>query len=149
MRLTEELIELLTALDARERQGASASDKLKLSGWIEHPDELIAEGRHEGLIESADGASETLRLTERGRELLREISQRLISADQLRIGEQVRIAYLGARNESRFQKLSALGMSPGVPITVQQKFPSYVILCEETQIALEEEIARDIFVWRD
>jgi DtxR family Mn-dependent transcriptional regulator len=147
MRLTEEIVELLTALGERERQD-SPGHGLTLSEQIENPAELIAECEHEGYVESADHGS-GIRLTDYGRAALRRISQQLSSANQLRVGEQARIAYLSTRNYPRFQKLSSLGLSPGVPVRVQQKFPSFVIQCEETQIALEEEIARDIFVWRD
>ncbi|HEX9004511.1 MAG TPA: metal-dependent transcriptional regulator, partial [Blastocatellia bacterium] len=70
------------------------------------------------------------------------------SVDRLNIGEQARVAYVSARNFSRIQKLSSLGITPGIPIKLHQRFPSFVIQCEETQIALEEEIARDIYVWR-
>ncbi|HZS08273.1 MAG TPA: iron dependent repressor, metal binding and dimerization domain protein [Blastocatellia bacterium] len=71
------------------------------------------------------------------------------TADRLNIGEPARVAYISARNFPRIQKLASLGISPGVPIKIHQRFPSFVIQCEETQIALEEEIARDIYVWRD
>lgn len=147
MRLTEEIVELLTALGERERQSSPGHD-LKLGEHIEDPAELIAECEHEGYVESADNSG-GIRLTAYGRETLRRISQQLTSASQLRVGEQGRVAYLSTRNYPRFQKLSSLGLSPGVPVRVQQKFPSFVIQCEETQIALEEEIARNIFVWRD
>ncbi len=72
----------------------------------------------------------------------------VISIDRLPIGEIARVAYVSARNFPRIQKLSSLGVTPGIPIKVHQRFPSFVIQCEETQIALEEEIARDIYVWR-
>jgi DtxR family Mn-dependent transcriptional regulator len=72
----------------------------------------------------------------------------VVSADRLNIGEEARIAYLSAPHSSRLQKLSALGLTPGAVISLQQTFPSFVIQCEETQIALEKEIARDIYVWR-
>jgi Fe2+ transport system protein FeoA len=149
MRLTEEMIELLTALEKQEKHSASASGKPVLGEWIENPDELIIECEHEGFIETDKTKSNAIRLTDHGREALRAISERLISADQLKLNHQVRIAFISTRNYPRFQKLSALGLSPGVPIKVKQKFPSYVIQCEETQVALEEVIVRDIFVWRE
>ncbi len=149
MRLTEEMIELLSALEVQEKRGNSANGKPALGEWIENPDELIVECEHEGFIETDPAKNNTIRLTDHGREMLRTISQRLISADQLTLNHQVRIAFISTRNYPRFQKLSALGLSPGVSIKVQQKFPSYVIQCEETQVALEEVIVRDIFVWRD
>jgi len=77
-----------------------------------------------------------------------QVNALVTSADRLEIGEQARVAYLSARHFPRLQKLSSLGISLGVPIKVHQKFPSFVIQCDETQIALEAEIARDIYVWR-
>lgn len=68
--------------------------------------------------------------------------------DRLDTGQTARIAYLSAANFPRLQKLSALGLTPGAVIKVQQKYPSFVLQCDETQIALEREIARDIYVWR-
>jgi DtxR family Mn-dependent transcriptional regulator len=68
--------------------------------------------------------------------------------DRLDTGQTARIAYLSAAKFSRLQKLSALGLTPGAVIKVQQKYPSFVLQCDETQIALEREIARDIYVWR-
>jgi DtxR family Mn-dependent transcriptional regulator len=64
----------------------------------------------------------------------------------LGIGGTGRIAYINTRNFPRLQKLSAFGISPGVTIKLFQKSPSVVLQCEETQIALEPEIARDIYV---
>ncbi len=77
-----------------------------------------------------------------------QVSSVVTSVDRLEIGEQARVAYVSARNYPRIQKLSSLGILPGLPVRVHQKFPSFVIQCEETQIAIEEEIARDIYVWR-
>lgn len=70
------------------------------------------------------------------------------TVDRLEIGQTARIAYISAAHFSRLQKLSALGLTPGVEIKALQKYPSFVIQCDETQIALEREIARDIYVWR-
>lgn len=72
----------------------------------------------------------------------------VVSVDRLNPGEQARVAYVSARNYPRIQMLSSLGILPGVPISVHQRFPSFVIQCEETQVAIEEEIVRDIYVWR-
>lgn len=132
MRLTEELIELLKGLET----GAA----------IAAPPDVIEEAAHEGLIANHDHRE--IQLTSLGREKLKAINTQLFSADQLQVQEQARIAYISQRNYARFQKLLSFGLSVGVPIKLQQRFPSFVVECEETQIALEEEIARDIFVWR-
>ena len=77
-----------------------------------------------------------------------QLNPLVTSLDRLNLGEEARVAYVSARDYPRIQKLSSLGILPGVPIRLHQKFPSFVVQCEETQIALEEEIARDVYVWR-
>jgi Fe2+ transport system protein FeoA len=129
MRLTEETIELLKSAEAGKP-------------FLSAPD-VIEEAEHEGWIRQ-DG-----NLTEAGVQILQAVRTRLVSSNQLNLHEQGRIAYISQHNYSRFQKLLSFGLSAGVPIKLQQRFPSFVIQCEETQIALEEDIARDIFVWRD
>lgn len=76
------------------------------------------------------------------------INSLVTSIDRLEVGEQAQVAYVSAANFPRIRKLSSFGITPGVPVKVQQKFPSFVIQCDETQIALENDIARDIYVWR-
>jgi len=39
-----------------------------------------------------------------------------------------------------------LGILPGVSIQVVQKFPSYVLKIGHSQIAMDEEMARDVFI---
>ncbi len=134
MRLTEEVVELLRKLEQKSALSATSG-------------ETIEDAEHEGLI--VRNGHDLLRLTTLGLETLSQIQRRLISADQLKLSEQAKIAYISQRNYSRFQKLSSFGLSSGVPVKIQQKFPSFVLQCEETQVALEEEILRDIFVWRD
>jgi len=70
----------------------------------------------------------------------------VVSCDQLSVGESARVAYFSTKEHSRLLKLSALGISPGVVIRLIQKWPAYVVQCEETEIALEPEIARSIYV---
>ncbi|MGE0887560.1 MAG: metal-dependent transcriptional regulator [Blastocatellales bacterium] len=76
------------------------------------------------------------------------VNSLVTSLDRLNVSDQAQIAYISAASFPRIQKLFALGLAPGVPVKVHQKSPSFVIQCDETQIALEREIARDIYVWR-
>ncbi|HDY67433.1 MAG TPA: ferrous iron transport protein A, partial [Candidatus Scalindua sp.] len=43
-------------------------------------------------------------------------------------------------------RLSAIGVNPGLELIVHQKRPSIVIQFGETQLALDKDIAKDIFV---
>ena len=77
-----------------------------------------------------------------------ELKPIVVSCDQLRIGESASVAYFCTREHSRLLKLSALGISPGISLKLIQKWPAYVVQCEETEIALEPDVARNIYVWR-
>jgi DtxR family transcriptional regulator, Mn-dependent transcriptional regulator len=77
-----------------------------------------------------------------------ELKPIVVSCDQLRVGESARVAYFSTREHSRLVKLSALGISPGISIKLIQKWPAYVIQCEETEIALESDVAKNIYVWQ-
>ena len=79
------------------------------------------------------------------REELRSI---VVSCDQLQVGETARVAYFSTREHSRLLKLSALGISPGTSVKLIQKWPAYVVQCEETEVALEADVARNIHVWQ-
>jgi DtxR family transcriptional regulator, Mn-dependent transcriptional regulator len=76
-----------------------------------------------------------------------EVKPIVVSCDQLSIGESARVAYLSTREHARLLKLSALGISPGIWMKLIQKWPAYVVQCEETEIALEPEVAQNIYVW--
>lgn len=82
------------------------------------------------------------------REAREIITNVVVSLDKLEIGERAKVAYISTRIHSRLHKLISFGISPGVEIRLHQKFPSYVIRCEQVDIALEKEVVKDIFVWR-
>jgi DtxR family Mn-dependent transcriptional regulator len=73
----------------------------------------------------------------------------IISLDRLEVGQRARIAYLRTKNHARLHKLISFGLTPGVKAQVHQKFPTYVIKCEGTELAMEKEMLADVFVWRD
>ena len=77
----------------------------------------------------------------------REVVEILVKTlDKVDVGETVRVAYILTRNHPRLHKLMSFGIAPGVKIRMHQKFPSYIIQVEETQIALEKEVINDIYV---
>ena len=135
MRLTEEIVALLKLIESNSNLAGISTD-------------TIEDATHEGLILQKDSTN-SIDLTSSGKQTLASIQNSLLTADQLAINENAKIAYLSQNNYPRFQKLSSFGLFPGIPISLKQRYPSFVIQCEETQIALEEEILKDIFVWRE
>lgn len=70
----------------------------------------------------------------------------IVSLDDMEAGSEGKIMYLVTKSHPRLQRLSTLGLSPGSKIRILQTFPTFVVQVDETQIALEKSIAKDIFV---
>lgn len=77
-----------------------------------------------------------------------ELKPIVIPCNQLGVGESARIAYFCTAEHARLLKLSSLGLTPGGRVKLLQKWPSFVLQVEETEIALEEDVARNIYVRR-
>lgn len=71
---------------------------------------------------------------------IRPLVQRITD---ISVGKPAKVVFITA---GIMERLSSIGLIPGVIIRVQQKSPSYVIGIEEMTIAIDEEIARGIFV---
>jgi DtxR family Mn-dependent transcriptional regulator len=67
----------------------------------------------------------------------------------LKAGEDGTIAYLSSRQPETVQKLMALGALPGARLHIIQIFPSIVFQVGQTQIAVDAELAGDIYVRRE
>ncbi len=82
------------------------------------------------------------------RQATEELKPIVVSSDQLGVGESARIAYLCTREHALLKRLSALGLTPGTSLKLLQKWPAYVVQCDETEIAIEGDVARNIYVWQ-
>ncbi len=56
------------------------------------------------------------------------------------------IAYLHTKDNLQMQKLMGIGVLPGMPVTLLQKFPSYVLQLGQSQFAIDKELASTIYV---
>lgn len=57
-----------------------------------------------------------------------------------------RIVFIPPKNKARLNRLAVLGILPGSNIRIHQKKPTYVIRIGETDVALDEEVVREIYV---
>lgn len=62
------------------------------------------------------------------------------------VGEKGKVAYVVTSDHPHLHKLLSLGIIPGTEIQLHQKAPSYVIKVEQTQIALDKDVADHIYV---
>ena len=46
----------------------------------------------------------------------------------------------------RAERLGALGVTPGAPVSVLQVFPSVVFLCDQTELAVEPAVAQSVLI---
>jgi DtxR family Mn-dependent transcriptional regulator len=72
----------------------------------------------------------------------------IIPLSKLKPGQAGKIVYLLTREHPQLHKLMSFGVLPGARILMHQTSPSVIIQVEETQVALEEEIAKEIYVKR-
>ena len=62
------------------------------------------------------------------------------------LGATGRIVFIAPKFHDRMDRLAALGVIPGSEIRLHQRSPSFVIEVGETTVALDPEIAREIYV---
>jgi len=69
-----------------------------------------------------------------------------VTLDRLQSGESCTLQRLGCGSNGRKNTLTVFGMIPGSEMTLLQRHPSYVVRIGETELGLDEEIAREIYV---
>jgi len=78
----------------------------------------------------------------------KEMKPLVIPLEELGLGEEGRIVFIGPKSHQRLDRLSTLGVVPGSTLRMHQKNPSYVLQIGETTLALDREIVRNIYVKR-
>lgn len=68
---------------------------------------------------------------------------------ELEPGRAGRIMFMTAGAQKRVERLLSLGIMPGAGVKLLQKNPSVVVKVDETTIAMETEIAREIYIKPD
>jgi DtxR family Mn-dependent transcriptional regulator len=65
---------------------------------------------------------------------------------QSAIGQSCRVVFIASRSHRRLDRLAAFGVVPGAMLRLHQRLPTFMIQIGGTDIALESEVAADIFV---
>ncbi|MDJ0735618.1 MAG: FeoA family protein [Nostocaceae cyanobacterium] len=68
------------------------------------------------------------------------------SLELMNPGERGIVTACKTEDETILKKLMAMGVTPGALITLEKRFPSFVIKSGYTRLALDKEIARSIYV---
>ena len=56
------------------------------------------------------------------------------------------IVEVRATPQGRADRLLALGVTPGASVTLLQRFPGIVFLCDQTELAVERSVAESILI---
>ena len=80
--------------------------------------------------------------------LQKTISNTVVSLAELEAGESGRITYIKPENHANLHQLLSFGLQPGVTVTIHRKTPALCIMFENTELALDRDIASNIFVWK-
>ena len=76
------------------------------------------------------------------------VDQAVVSLAQLKSGEKGKVTYIKPGSHSNLHQLISFGLNPGVVVTMHRTSPVFCIKYEQTELALDEEIVKNIFVWR-
>ncbi len=58
----------------------------------------------------------------------------------IKAGKRVKVVYISTKSHASLDRLSGIGVIPGLELTIHQKFPSMIIQYGETQLALDNDI---------
>ena len=80
------------------------------------------------------------------KKLTHHVKPLVIPLRDLSPGEKGRIVFIAPKDHSRMDRLSTLGIVPGTIVSLHQKKPAFVIRTGETELALDIDIAGEIYV---
>jgi DtxR family Mn-dependent transcriptional regulator len=70
----------------------------------------------------------------------------VVALTELKPGDPGEIAYLAASDVRKMQKLMSMGVLPGTAVILLRTYPSYIFKVGQSEFAVDEELAREIFV---
>ena len=77
----------------------------------------------------------------------RETVNKVVSSlSEMKEDQSGKIVYVLMKNHDNLHKLLAMGVLPGMEVRLIERYPSFVFQVGETQMAVDEAIARDIYV---
>lgn len=75
-----------------------------------------------------------------------EVEPVVTRLSEFEVGFRGRITFIVPTKQSRLSKLNSLGITAGSVIRLLQRNPSYVIQIDETTVAIDPEIAKEIYI---
>jgi DtxR family Mn-dependent transcriptional regulator len=76
----------------------------------------------------------------------KEFRPLIIKLRDLEVGSSGRIVFIRPSESTRIERLSIMGIAPGVIVKLKQKRPSIILQVDETTLAVDSLIAEEIYV---
>ncbi len=77
----------------------------------------------------------------------RDIERKVDSIVNFNIGEKIRVAYIKPESHDKLHKLLNFGIKPGMHIEIHQKRPVFIIRYNNSEIAMDRDMAEAIYGW--
>jgi DtxR family Mn-dependent transcriptional regulator len=71
----------------------------------------------------------------------------VVPLSEMQKGRSGKIAYIHTHDRDMLKKIMAMGALPGLSVTLEQSFPSYVFRIGESRFAVDKNVADQIRVW--
>lgn len=81
------------------------------------------------------------------RERRQEVKRAVLPLAEVPCGRQGRVAYVRPQNHDRLHLLLSMGIAPGAHLSVHQRTPVMVVMVEQSEFAMDREVAEDVYVW--
>ncbi|MGR3317602.1 MAG: metal-dependent transcriptional regulator [Candidatus Anammoxibacter sp.] len=78
----------------------------------------------------------------------KDIKSLVLPLSKMNSGDTGKVVYISTEFHDRLDRISGIGILPGTKIKVHQKMPTLVIQIGETQVALDNNIASNIYMRR-
>ena len=80
------------------------------------------------------------------RKFKESVGRAISSLASLKTNQKGKVAYIHTQDNQKLQKLMAMGIVPGVAITLLQKFPSHVLQIGQSQFAIDTDLANCVLI---
>ncbi len=81
------------------------------------------------------------------KERKRRVDSLVLPLSDMKKNQKGKIAYLHTEDKETLKKIMAMGALPGLSVTLNQRFPSYVFQIGHSQFAVDKHVAEQIKVW--
>jgi len=79
-------------------------------------------------------------------DLTAEFGENVLPLSEARVGDRCEVVYIRPKHHTRLDRLGAYGIVPRSVVRLHQKRPSFVVQIDETDLAIDVDVARDIYV---